>query len=103
MCKLRGKFGSFAIKKLLLVLVLGNEVCDETVSNLSKKKGYTFLHSRGKGRLKPKDLKEGLKFSEKIKMMLKKNIRADRIPFYLDRVGYQHKFNSFYEAKSVKS
>ena len=101
--QLRGKFGSFAIKKLLLVFVLGNEVCDETVSNLSKKKGYKFLHSREKGLLKPKDLKERLKFLEKIKMMFKENTRADQISFYLDRVGYQHNCNSFYEVKSVKS
>ena len=65
--KLRKEFGSFAIKSQRLVSELGNKVCDESVRNLLKKKGYIFLHSRNKGLLKPKDLKESLKFSRKIK------------------------------------
>ena len=47
-------------------------------------------------------MKERLKFSRKIKGMFKRNIWAEEI-FYLDGVGYQHKYNSFDEAKSVKS
>ena len=85
-----------------MVSGLGNKVCDETVRNLLKKKGYKFLHSRKKGLLKPKDLKERLKFSSKIKRIFKKNICTEGILFYLDGVGYHHKYNPFDEAKSVK-
>ena len=102
MCKLREEFGPFAIKRLRLVPGLGNKVCDETVSNLLKKKWYKFIHSRKKGLLKPKDLKERLKFSRKIKGMLKKNIWTEGISFYLDGVGYQDKYSPFDEVKSVK-
>ena len=42
-----------AIKRLQLVSGLGNEVCDETLKNLLKMKGYKFLHST-----KPKDLQD---------------------------------------------
>ena len=71
--------------------------------NLLKKKGCRFLHSRKKGLLKPKDLKETLNFSRKIKGILKKNIWTEVISFYLDGLGYQHKYNPFGEGKSVKS
>ena len=86
-----------------MVSGLGNKACDETVRNLLKKKGCRFLHSRKKGLLKPKDLKETLNFSRKIKGILKKNIWTEVISFYLDGVGYQHKYNPFGEGKSVKS
>ena len=86
-----------------MVSGLGNKACDETVRNLLKNKGCRFLHSRKKGLLKPKDLKETLNFSRKIKGILKKNIWTEVISFYLDGVGYQHKYNPFDEGKSVKS
>ena len=86
-----------------MVSGLGNKASDETVRNLFKKKGYKFLHSRKKGLLKPKDLKERLKFPRKIKGIFKKNIWTKGILFYLDGVGYQHKYNPFNEAKSIKS
>ena len=86
-----------------MVSGLGNKVCDQTVRNLLKKKGYKFLHSRKKGLLKPKDLKERLKFSRKIEGMFKKNIWTEGISFSLDEVGYQHKYKPVDEAKSVKT
>ena len=73
-----------------MVSGLSDKVCDETVRNLLKKKAYKFLHSKKKGLLKPKDLKERLKFSRKIKGIFKKNIWTDGISFYLDGLGYQH-------------
>ena len=63
--KLREEFGSFTIKGLRLVSELGNKSCDETERNLLKKKGYKFLHSRKKGLLKPKELKEFFKIFQK--------------------------------------
>ena len=86
-----------------MVSGLGNKVCDETVRKLLKKKGYKFLHSTKIGLLKPKDLKERLKFFRKIKGIFKKNIWTEGRSFFLDGVGYQHKYNPFDEAKSVKS
>ena len=67
-----------------MVSGLGNKVCDQTVRNLLKKKGYKFLHSRKKGLLKPKDLKERIKFSRKIKGIFKENIWTKGISFYLN-------------------
>ena len=46
---------------------------------------------------------ERLKFSRKIKRIFKKNIWTEGISFYLDEVGYQHKYNPVDEAKSFKS
>ena len=48
-------------------------------------------------------MKQGLKFSRKIKRTFKKNIWTEGILFYLNGVGYQHKYNPFDKAKSVKS
>ena len=61
-----------------MVSGLCNKVCDETVRNLLKKKGYEFLHTRKEGLLKPKDLKERLNFSRSIKEISKKNIWTER-------------------------
>ena len=44
--KLREEFGSFTIRRIRLVSRLGNKVCDETVRNSLKKKGYKLLRSR---------------------------------------------------------
>ena len=55
------------------------KVYGETVTNLLNKKGNKFLHSSKKELLKPKDLKEKLKFSRKIKGIFKKNIRTEEI------------------------
>ena len=85
-----------------MVSGLGDKVCDETVRNQLKKMGHKFLHSRKKGLLKPKDLKERLKFSRKIKGIFKKNIWTEGISFYLDGVGYQHKYNPVDEANQSK-
>ena len=100
---LREEFGSFAIKRLRLVSGIVDKACDETVRNLLKSEGYKFLISRKKGLLKPKDLKERLKSSRKIKRIFKKNIWTEGMSFYLDGVGYQQKYNPVDEAKSVKS
>ena len=82
-----------------MVSGLSNNVCDD---DDLKKKGYKFLHSRKKGLLKPKNLKERLKSFRKIKGIFKKNIWTEGISFYLNGVGYQHKYSPFDEAKSVK-
>ena len=61
-----------------------------------------FILEKKKRLLKPKDLKERLRLSRKVKGIFKKNIWTEGISFYLDGVGYQHKYNRFDEAKSVK-
>ena len=61
--------------------------------------GYHILYSRKIGLVKQNDLKKRLKFSKKIKGVFKKNIWTEVILFYLDGVGFQHKYNVFDEAK----
>ena len=70
-----------------MVSGLGNEVCNETVNNLLKKR-YKYLHSREKELLKPKDMKKELTFSRKIERIFKKSIWTEEISFYFDGVGY---------------
>ena len=65
--------------------------------------GTIFCILEKKGLLKQNDLKKRLKFSKKIKGIFKKNIWTEVILSYFDGVGYQHKYNVFDEAKSVKS
>ena len=48
-------------------------------------------------------MKARLKFSRKTKGIFKKNIWIEGISLYLDGIVYQHKYNPFDEAKSVKS
>ena len=102
MCKLKEEFGLFAIKRLWLASGLVNKVCNETVRNLWKNKGWKFVHSRKTELLKRKNLKERLTFPRKIKIF-QKSILTEEIWFYLDWADYQHKHNLFDKAKSVKS
>ena len=52
--------------------------------------------------IKPKGLKEILKFPGKIKGIFKKTIWTEGISFYLVGACHQHEYNPFDEAKSVK-
>ena len=65
--------------------------------------GTIFCILEKKGLLKQNDLKKRLKYSKKIKGIFKKNIWTEVILSYFYGVGYQHKYNVFDEAKSVKS
>ena len=67
-----------------MVSWLGNKVCDETVINLLKKKRYKFLQSRKKWLLKPKDLKQRLTFSRKIKGILKRSGQGEYYSIWME-------------------
>lgn len=101
--KLRESVGSFTTKRLRVTSGIGNRVCDETIRRTLKENKYGYYHSRKKGILKRDDLKERLKFAKKVKRIVNENIWTEGIAFYLDGVGFQHKYNPFDEAKSTRT
>ena len=100
---LRETTGYFAIKTLRTAAGIRTDVSDETVRRALRSMGYSFLHSRKKGLLKPGDLKKRLQYARKVKRILSKEIWTKGIAFYLDGVGFQHKYNPFEEAISSKT
>ena len=53
--------------------------------------------------MKPGDLKKRLQFARRVKRILDEEIWTKGIAFYLDGVGFQHKYNPFEEAISSKT
>ena len=53
--------------------------------------------------IKTKGYERNAKTSQKDERVFKKTIQTEGISFYFDGAGYQHKYNPFDEARSVKS
>jgi len=68
-----------------------------------KANGYQYLHSRKKGLLKKKDLRKRYLFAKKVVRITNIDIWTKGISFYLDGVGFQHKYNPLDEARSTKA
>ena len=100
---LRETVGSFTTKRLRVTAGIGNQVCDKTIRRVLRSAGYGFYHSRKKGLLKKKDLKDRLQFARKVKRLLSKKFWTEGISFYLDAAGFLHKYNPFDEAQSTKT
>ena len=77
---------------------------DETVRCFLHSQGYRYCHSHKKGLLTTEDLKRRLKYATEIsKRPDSKELWLNRISFYIDAAGFQHKYNPFDEVKSIKT
>ena len=101
--KLRESVASFTTKRLKVTAGIDETVCDETVRRTFKKFGYGYYHLRKKGFLKIKDAKARRKFAAHIKKTLEEKIWTKDIAFYFDGTSFQHKYNTFDEAKSTRT
>ena len=65
--------------------------------------GLKYRHARKKGLLTKKDLKLRLAFARKVKRKLNPNFWKSGIAFYLDGVGFTHKYNPADQARAQKT
>ena len=90
--KLRNSVGAFTAKRLRLAAAIREHM-----------QGYKYYHSRKKGLLTAQDLSQRLKFCRSLKRTTDENFWRTHIGFYLDGVGFQHKYNPRDEAKSCRT
>ena len=77
---------------------------DEIVPRFLHSQGYRYYHSRKKRVLTPEGLKRKLTCATEISKRLdSKELWLNEISFYIDAAGFQHKYNPFDEAKSIKT
>ena len=100
---MRNTTGYFTSKRLKVSAGLENKVSDETVRRVLRKANLRYLHSRKKGILTRKDLRERLKFAKKVRRRLDPNIWKEGISFYLDGVGFTHKMNPCDQARAPRT
>ena len=100
---LREQYGFFTIKRLGDSAGVRKNVSDETMTRVLHGAAYRFLHSRKKGLLKKNNLKKRRKFAHKVAKMLSDKFWEEGISFYDDAAGFQHKYNPYDEAQSIRT
>ena len=101
--KLRTEVGSFTSKRVKLEAGIGEDISNRTVRRCLNESGYKYRQSRKKGLLSKKDMIIRNKFAKKAKKILKDDFWTKGISFYLDGVGFTHKFNPKDQACSTSS
>ena len=97
--KLRESVVSFTTKRLRASAGVQKNASDQTVRRFLHLSGYHFFHSRKKGLLTQNHFRLRLKFPRKVmRLLAEENLWKDGIPFHLDGVGFQHKYNPYDEA-----
>ena len=77
---------------------------DEIVPRFLHSQGYRYYHSRKKRVLTPEDLKRRFTWAtETSKRLDSRELWLNEISFYIDAAGFQHQYNLFDEAKSIKT
>lgn len=90
--KLRKEVGSFSARRLKLEAAI-DDVSARTVRRCMNKAGYNYRQLRKKGLVSEADKKIRVKFSRKVKNRLPQDFWKNAISFYLDGVGFTHKYN----------
>ena len=101
--RLHADHGSFNIKCVKMSAGIPPHISDETVRRIFRTAGLRYCHSRKKGILKRKDLKARVEFARKVRALVDPSLWTKGIAFYLDRVGFAHKYNPFDQAVTPKS
>ena len=100
---LRKERGFFTTKLVKVSANISADVCDETVRRVLHGSNLRYLHSRKKGLLSRNDLRLRLNFSRKVKKLLSSDLWTKGIAFYLDGVGFTHKYNPYDQSKAPKT
>ena len=95
--------GFFTIKRLRVSAGVRKDVSHETVRRILRGTGYWFLHSKEKSLLKKDNLKKRCRFSRKVTKMLTDKFWEEGISSYIDAAGFQHKYNPYDEALSIRT
>lgn len=102
--RLREEYGSFTVKRLKLEASLDDTVSDRSIRRCLNSLGYRYKQSRRKGLMSKKDLQLRMKFAKNVKRLPNYNqLWRDKISFYLDGVGFVHKYNPKDQARSTRS
>lgn len=101
--KLRKQVGSFPVRAVKSEASIGDEVSYQTVRRAIKQLGYGYRKARKKGLLTKTDLKERIKFANKVTRLLRDDFWTKGISFYLDGVGFTHKYNPLNDARTTKT
>ena len=98
--KLRKSMGSeFGLHSVREGASVCRDVSDTTVARVLYRHGYGFRRCRRKGILTENDLKARLKFAKHAKKTLSPDTWSKGNSFYLDGVGFTHKYNPCEHAK----
>lgn len=98
--RLRKSDGHYTTKRVKLNAGVHDKVCDETVRRVFRSHGLRYTHSRKKGVLKRSDLRQRLNFAYKVRKLPQDELWKNGIAFYLDGVGFTHKYNPMDQAMS---
>ena len=96
------KEGSFTLEDLRTDAGVPKEVSDSTLSRVLHKEGFALRNKRRKGVLTEKDLKVRLKFAKHANKILSTDVWCADISFYIDGVGFTHKFNPSLNARDLE-
>ena len=99
----RRDYGYFTTKRLKVFAGVSPEISDEKVRRLLRATGFKYTHSRKKGILSREDLKKRLEFARKVRRRLAKTVWTEGVAFYLDGVGFTHKYNPHDQALAPRT
>ena len=89
----RRDYGYFTTKRLKIFAGVPEDASDETVRRVLRANGFKYTHSRKKGVLSSRDLGIRFKFAKKVRKRLNPSVWTKELFFYLDGVGFTHKYN----------
>lgn len=101
--RLRKDDGHFTIKRVKTLVGIDNFVSDETVRRVFRNAGFRYCHSRKKGVLRRDDLRHRMNFAKSIRRLNQDTLWKHTIAFYLDAVGFVHKYNPYDQARAPRS
>jgi len=100
---LRRDYGYFTVRRLKVFAGVSAEVSDETIRRVLRAAGFKYTHSRKKGVLSRKDLQLRYKFAKKVRRLLSPTVWTEGLAFYLDGVGFTHKYNPHDQALAPRT
>lgn len=102
--KLRELEGTFTAPRIRLEAGLEGKCSVRTVRRVLNKAGYFYLQSRKKGLMTAKDLKDRVKFCNKVRSLkLGGNFWTNHVSMYLDGKGFQYKTNPLDQARAPRA
>ena len=100
---LRRDYGYFTTKRLKVFAGVSPEISDETVRRVLRDAGFKYTHSRKKGILSRNDLQTRFEFAKTVRRRLARAVWTEGIAFYLDGVGFTHKYNPHDQALAPRT
>jgi len=97
--RLRRTDGHFTIKRLKTLVGI-KDVSDETVRRVFRRAGFRYTHSSV---LRRGDLRQRMRFAKRVRRFEEKTLWTTGLAFYLDGVGFTHKYNPYDQAKAPRS